>query len=93
VITNQNWDEVGANSNIGIVKVTGDPVTIRLKNVILNNSEINMSPISYNGDAFEEGDYACVENVTNNTTKFILSDYGGTEKPLVWAGLLLACPD
>ena len=94
IITNQNWDSVGANRNIVVNKDVGVDMQIRLKNVVLNNSEINTSPLYIgNGiNALDVTDYYCEDNVTYNSSAYKLLSGAGVPAT-IYAALVAACPD
>jgi len=75
-------------------KFTGRNIAIRLKDVILNNSEIN-GPAIYQtqNETYDESDYACIDNVTKNTTGVWFKDYNADDASVAWAYLLSNCPD
>ena len=91
IITNQNWDAVGVNRCINFQKTAH--ININIKNVVLNNSEINTSPIHFQGNeaGLDADDYICQENITNNTTQFILNVDTGVPAT-TWATLIGNCP-
>lgn len=92
IITNQNWDGVGANVNVALGKKVGVPLTIRMKNVILNNAEINSTSLFINNiNALDVTDYLCEENVIYNTTGGVLEVISGVAATIL-AELRAACP-
>jgi len=92
IITNQNWDDVGTNSNIQITKDVGGLLYLALTNDTLNNSEINTSPIAINNNnALDVTDYYCEVTVTYNSSAYKIATSAGVSAT-IYAALTAACP-
>lgn len=91
VITNQNWDTVGSNRNI---QLQDGVLNCRLKNVTLNNSEVNSPCIFFGNDTdlLDVNDYICVDNVVFNSTGGEFGASAGSDIAGAWAALKAACP-
>jgi hypothetical protein len=77
-ITNQNSDGVGTNACISLYKFVGTHITVNLKNVVLNNSEIGRSVIYQGANiTYDSNDYIHIDNVTKNSTGLWFDDSNG----------------
>jgi hypothetical protein len=93
ILSNVDSDGFGECTVIGMAHSTALPINLRLKNVVLNNSEVGKPFITiYGADAFDGSDYICEDNVTFNGTGAEYDDELGANPLTRYATLKTNCP-